>query len=241
MEQPKRTKLALIYETILFCLAVLSVFLIWTEGQFSYFIDKAVWVLFFLDVLVRFIIAENKWTYVKKNPFDIIAAIPLDAIFQVARLARLFRLLRLLAISKNYFPKFFAILKTNNLDRVIIVAVVMIVTGGTIVAFTEPNINTFADGLWWAIVTTTTVGYGDISPDTISGRIVAVFLMLIGIGIIGMLTSSITTFFINEDQEQSETIKYMQNQLNQIDKLSPSEINHLIVLLEAYKQEAKGQ
>lgn len=225
MEQAKRTKVALIYETVLICLALLSVILFWVEGPYALIIDRIVWGLFFIDVLIRFIFAENKWTYVKQNPFDIIAAIPLDAIFQVARFARLFRLLRLIAISKNYFPKFWAILKTNNLDRVIIVAVLMIITGGTVVRFTEPNIGTFADGIWWGIVTTTTVGYGDISPDTISGRIVAVFLMIIGIGIIGMLTSSITTFFIKQDQKQSETIIYIQNQLNHIEELSPSEIN----------------
>ncbi|WP_188454090.1 potassium channel family protein [Virgibacillus oceani] len=238
MEQNTKTRIALIYELILVILAFLSVFLIFSENVVVRYLDKIVWALFFADVVIRFILAKNKWTFVKKNPFDIIAAIPLDAIFQTARIARLFRILRLFAISNNYFPKFFKILKTNYLDRVLIVAVLMIVTGGTVVTFTEPNINTFSDGLWWAIVTTTTVGYGDISPDTISGRVVAVILMFIGIGIIGMLTSSITTFFIRDQKKEHPTVEFLHRQLNRIDELSPSELNHIIAILKEYKKEA---
>lgn len=52
-----------------------------------------------------------------------------------------------------------------------------------------------ADALWWSIVTCTTVGYGDISPSTLPGRIIAVFLMIVGIGLISMLTGTITTYF----------------------------------------------
>jgi hypothetical protein len=49
------------------------------------------------------------------------------------------------------------------------------------------HIQTFSDAIWWSIVTTTTVGYGDISPVSIGGRIIAVFLMITGIGMIGTL------------------------------------------------------
>lgn len=57
------------------------------------------------------------------------------------------------------------------------------------------------DSLWWAIATTTTVGYGDISPHTEIGRVVAVVLMLLGIGLIGSVTSTVTAFFLVETKE----------------------------------------
>ncbi len=63
---------------------------------------------------------------------------------------------------------------------------------------------TFLDALWWSFVTCTTVGYGDISPSSMLGRIVAVLLMLFGIGLIGMLTGSITTYFANSGQKSME-------------------------------------
>lgn len=239
MEEHNYSKLALAYEVILVCLAILSVLFIWSDNQSIRYLDRFVWAIFFIDVCVRLAVARNKWAYVKKNPFDLIAAIPFDAVFQTARIARLFRLLRLIAISKHYFPTFFQILKTNNLDRVIVTAVLMIVAGGTIVTYTEPDIQSFADGLWWAIVTTTTVGYGDISPDTVSGRIVAVILMLAGIGIIGMLTSSITTFFIRGEENEYPSIVFIKEQLSRADELTASEIQQMIALLKEFQREAE--
>ena len=55
--------------------------------------------------------------------------------------------------------------------------------------------NNFFDAFYWAACTLTTVGYGDISPTSFTGRCVAVVLMLLGIGLIGSLTGSITTYF----------------------------------------------
>jgi voltage-gated potassium channel len=58
-------------------------------------------------------------------------------------------------------------------------------------------ITTIGDAFWWAIVTTTTVGYGDVSPVTTEGRLIAVALMVLGIGFIGVLTATITSFFLD--------------------------------------------
>ena len=60
------------------------------------------------------------------------------------------------------------------------------------------NIHDYPDALWWAIVTVTTVGYGDRFPTTEGGRVVAVVLMLVGIGLIGVLTATVASVFIKE-------------------------------------------
>lgn len=73
----------------------------------------------------------------------------------------------------------------------------------------------FGESLWWAIATATTVGYGDISPHTVIGKFAAVLLMFIGIGFIGMLTSSITTYFTNKDDNNDKQDKI----LEKLDKL----------------------
>ena len=66
--------------------------------------------------------------------------------------------------------------------------------------------------LWWAITTASTVGYGDISPTTTIGRIAGVLLMLVGIGLIGVITSTITDYFSQEDNNQ------IQDKLDQIER-----------------------
>ena len=62
-------------------------------------------------------------------------------------------------------------------------------------------LTSFWDALWWAMSTTTTVGYGDIYPMTGEGRAIAVLLMLTGIGVIGVFTATIASLFMIEDEE----------------------------------------
>ena len=71
------------------------------------------------------------------------------------------------------------------------------------------------DALWWAFVTSTTVGYGDISPSTGAGRIVAVILMLMGIGLVSMLTGTIATYFTIQNEKTGRDKK-----LDTLDRLT---------------------
>ena len=67
------------------------------------------------------------------------------------------------------------------------------------------SIDDFGTALWWAVVTITTVGYGDAFPVTPEGRGIAVFLMIVGISLFGFLTASIAAFLVEQGQEGSKT------------------------------------
>ena len=73
----------------------------------------------------------------------------------------------------------------------------MLVCSGLVLSFEAhakgANIHTFGQALWWAMVTLTTVGYGDKYPITPGGQGVAVILMLVGIGLLGVLTASVAS------------------------------------------------
>jgi voltage-gated potassium channel len=85
-----------------------------------------------------------------------------------------------------------------------LVAIGVVIAGASAIFVIEggrnPSIRTFADALWWAIVTATTVGYGDVSPVSTEGRLIAVVLMLTGIGVIGVFTASVASLFFEQDQ-----------------------------------------
>jgi len=225
----------LYYEIFMSILAVLSVVGIWVVNSTWMLVDRVIWGIFVVDVVTRFVKSENKLRYLKEHPFDIIAIIPLDSIFRIARFARLFRILRLLAILERL--PVFKILKTNNLDKVILVTFLLIFIAAIPIKIIEPGITTYEDALWWAVVTATTVGYGDISPVTGAGRFIALILMLFGIGLLGMVTGSVATFFIGEGKKENTSVGFIKNELDRIDELSKEDIDTLIVLLEKLKKE----
>ncbi|WP_236692631.1 potassium channel family protein [Lactobacillus amylolyticus] len=91
------------------------------------------------------------------------------------------------------------------------------------VAYSLSEHVSLGESFWWAIATATTVGYGDISPHTIVGKIVALLLMIVGIGIIGMLTSSITTYFVKSDSDEDQSsdnkkFEMIMSKLNELEK-----------------------
>ncbi len=128
------------------------------------------------------------------------------------------------------------ILKTNGLIYVMLATVLIVFLGALGVMIVEPEIGPFGDSLWWSIVTTTTVGYGDISPKSIGGRTIASFLMLVGIGFLGMITGSIATYFVSKHSKTEplkaksiadEQIEYIKGKLDCIGDLNQEEIRFI--------------
>ena len=77
------------------------------------------------------------------------------------------------------------------------VTVSITIISGVLMHFTdEKTYPTIGDGLWWAIQTVTTVGYGDLVPTSTAGRLVAALVMVIGIGFLTVVTAAITSAFI---------------------------------------------
>jgi len=103
------------------------------------------------------------------------------------------------------------ILKHHSLFRVLIAAAGTLFLGAWLVLLFEENakgsnIHSYPDAVWWAIVTVTTVGYGDRFPVSAGGRAVAVVLMLVGIGLIGVLTATVASVFVKEHTDANKAV-----------------------------------
>ena len=94
----------------------------------------------------------------------------------------------------QHFLKF---LQRENYFRLLFVILTIILASGLALSLLEPGMS-FVNGLWWSVVTLTTVGYGDISPATTGGRIVAIIIMFFGIGLLGMLSGNLATIMITK-------------------------------------------
>ena len=198
-----------IYYLLLFIFCVASVVLAirdFTVGltKSMQIVDWIIYGLFVADYVIRLIMAESKKTFFRENIIDLIAILPFNSLFRALRLLRfvkLFRmakLIRLGAVSGRFMKRSERFVDTNGFKYVLVVCAIAVLLAATAMTYIE-HMN-FLDALWWAFVTATTVGYGDISPASGTGRIVAAMLMLVGIGLIGSLTSTITSFFLKEDQ-----------------------------------------
>lgn len=119
----------------------------------------------------------------------------------MSRLGRTTRLTRLFGMVGKGLKHARRFLHTNGFIYMVYACGTVIFVGATVYSIAEGV--DFIDSLWWAFVTSTTVGYGDISPITTAGRIAAVFLMLTGIGLFGVLTSTVTTFFTQLNEEEA--------------------------------------
>lgn len=221
-----------IYNILICILSVASVvfaIIDFTHGlnQVQIWIDRIIYLVFLCDYIIRFVIAENKKNFVKSNIFDLIAIIPFNSAFRIFRImkftkilrfTKLFRIGSLSARSLKKTKRFF---NTNGFKYVLILAVTSISISSIAMMHFEKM--SFQDSLWWSFVTTTTVGYGDLSPATNEGRIIASILMLVGIGLIGSLTSSITSFFMYDEKRQSYDSDKIDMVLTLYDKLSKEE------------------
>ena len=83
---------------------------------------------------------------------------------------------------------------------------ITVATGALMTVLDRENYPTIGSGLWWAVQTTTTVGYGDNVPTTYAGRLLAAFVMLVGIGFLTVITAAITSTFVSRSRlEPSDT------------------------------------
>ena len=92
-------------------------------------------------------------------------------------------------------------LRRENLFRLMGVIVALVLVGAAGLTYFEED-RPFHDAVWWAIVTLTTVGFGDISPTSLGGRLIGIVLMFFGIGVLGTFTATIASAFVQQRQRR---------------------------------------
>ncbi len=150
----------------------------------------------------RYFIGERGWLDLLGS-IPSFGLVPFGGLLRLARLSRLARVMRLLSGQKK--KEIIADVLAHRgqyaaFITIMAAAVVLVVASIVVLAFESgregANIVTGGDALWWAIVTLTTVGYGDRFPMTAGGRITAMFVMFSGVGIIGALASILASFLV---------------------------------------------
>jgi voltage-gated potassium channel len=159
------------------------------------------WIAFAADLIYGLSTAENKKKYLKKHPLEVAAVL-----LPFLRPLRLMRVISFggLAIQKVAIGRQFAITVKVFLASIFVAYISAVQITITERGVDGSNIKNFGDGLWWAITTVTTVGYGDRYPTTTEGRLIAIALMIMGISLMGVITASVAAWFVKMGQEDSQ-------------------------------------
>jgi voltage-gated potassium channel len=244
-------KKVLLYESLMSLFALIAVIIAiidLTNGISSILaiIDNIILFIFIIDYSVRLILSKDKKKFIKINILDLLAIVPFNSLFKIFRIAKLARFARITKMSRimklsqllvyilRFSERIKIFMNTNGFKYSLLTTVILISLGALGIRQFEKM--DFTDAIWWAFVTTTTVGYGDISPSSEPGRLIAVILMITGIGLIGSLTSTITTYFFIKNQKRSpkdEVIHTIQKQIENIEDLSNKDIDEIYSLLKA--------
>ena len=159
------------------------------------------WIAFATDLIYGLINAKSKRQYLKKHPLEVAAVL-----LPFLRPLRLMRVISFggLAIQKVAIGRQFAITIKVFLASIFVAYISAVQMTITERAVEGSNIKNFGDGIWWAITTVTTVGYGDMYPTTTEGRFLAVTLMIMGISLMGVITASVAAWFVKMGQEDAK-------------------------------------
>jgi voltage-gated potassium channel len=165
--------------------------------------DFSVWLFFILRMLVLVALVNNRQQFLQHNWFSI-ATIAFGAPILFADILipglvfflRPFLALVLIAPSIRTLIYFFrdGLLRTTLLGSAIIIVVF-----GVLVAGVDPGIKTPWDGIWWALATVSTVGYGDVVPSSIFGRFIGAGLVIMGLGIFVVITANFLALILKKE------------------------------------------
>jgi voltage-gated potassium channel len=171
--------------------------------------DYFVWAAFLVEYVAKLSLAADRRHFVRHHLLDLaMVAVPILRPLRLARLFRFVRLGRVVIVLGSGLRRARAILTYHSLHFVLLAVAVIVFAAAGLELFFEQHstgptaIHNFGDAFWWAVVTVTTVGYGDKVPMTGGGKWVAAGLMFTGIGLVGTLTASIASYFVQEQRSQ---------------------------------------
>ncbi len=166
------------------------------------------WLMFVAEIVIMLIVTDDRRRWLRTHPAELIATVlsppVLPGPLQAFRILRVLRLARL-AVTVQMLRRF---LSPDGLRDAALFTVFVVLAGGVSFSQVERQQHLSAwDGVWWAMSTITTVGYGDVTPHTLAGRLIAIVMMVSGIGFVALLTAAVAQRFIMDEREADVTME----------------------------------
>lgn len=199
--------------------------------RFVFVADWLIWLFFLGETVLLASLVRDRRRYLGENWMNvaiILAGIPLFWNYTpLAGMLRHLRLLLMLTIVVHLIPIVRDVLKRNHLGYTVVIALLITVVAGLLISTVDPGIKTPEEGIWYAWVTLTTVGYGDVVPTSTAGRVIGGILILLGLVLFSLIMANIAAFLVRRDVEKLDRregelatcVKEIQAQLECIERL----------------------
>ena len=195
-------------------------------------LNWVIWAAFLAEFVLVIAATDDRWAYTRQSWLSllivvasfpllpgVLASIRLLRLLRLTRVLRLLRLVRLAAVISRGTKSVQAIFGKRGVGFAMALTVLVALGAGGLFALLEPESGTFGDAIWWAVVTITTVGYGDIYPETALGRVAGVVVMLVGIGFVAILTAAIAAHFVeSQESDLGNEIRRLHDRLDRIEQ-----------------------
>lgn len=205
-------------ELAMMLLSLLSVIivLVMTFGRLDsetyrllFFIDTSVCLIFMANFFVGLFRARNKMFYLRHHWIDFIASIPAIEALRIARVFQILRVIRLIRMSSSLLLPLIKQRKQATLASLLVAMVTILTFASVIILIVESgtegaNIETAEQAIWWALVTISTVGYGDYYPVSTAGHIIGGIVIVSGVSFFGVISGYMASVFVAPDEAERQ-------------------------------------
>ena len=186
--------------------------------------DAVICGLFLMDWILRLVRSPDWCRFLRWGWIDLVACVPTVDWLRLGRLARIVQVVRVLR-GVRVGHRVLGVLVRNKPRSTLASALLMLIlmvslsSAGILMAERTPgaNIKTAEDAVWWSVSTITTVGYGDRYPVTSEGRIIAMILMLSGVGLFGMLSGLVASIVAGRQTVDAADLQAVLRRLHQLE------------------------
>lgn len=174
-------------------------------------IDTGICLIFLSQFFYGLIKARDKRYFLKHHWIDFIASIPAIEAFRIARVFQILRVIRLISMSRSLLMPLIKQRRQTTLASLLLAMILILTLSSIVILLVEANtpganIRTAEQALWWAIVTISTVGYGDFYPTSPVGHIVGALVIISGVSFFGVISGYMASVFMApEDNERQES------------------------------------
>ncbi|MBR9727732.1 ion transporter [Shewanella intestini] len=209
---PSPIELAMMVLSLVSVILVLTMTFVTIESEtyrLLLVIDTFICLIFLVRFFVGLYKSSNRRHYFKHQWIDLVASIPAIEPLRFARIFQILRVIRLIRSSRSLIFPLLSQRRQTTLASLLLAMVLILAFSSILILLVESNveganITTAEQAIWWALVTISTVGYGDYYPVTTAGHVIGGLVILSGVSFFGVISGYMASVFVAPDESQRQ-------------------------------------